>query len=331
MLNTEISNNNFGSKINSGMVNGVGIGKQEDLYINNNKFEDIYSPILMNSSSPSLTIHIRDNEAKNVRSSFFAGLLTLDNSLDYISIIGNRVKTSGLTTKFININIPSNLIEIHDNLFQDDNYIGQKIRVLNSNKLFINHKDELAFNPNGILDAILGSEYFDSSSGIKYCRKTGGSSFWNLEIYTDTIPTTVGYGPGDIAFRNNPGQLSINKSGFMGWILIQTGNVKEWVPFGEISKSLNNPRFGSSLPISAIIGDFYYLTSSSTLYFFNGSWIPLLPNASTSVKGLVNQSTSSADTATALSATYSLVEIQGILTELRDLKVKLRAAGIMAS
>lgn len=53
--------------------------------------------------------------------------------------------------------------------------------------------------------------------------------------------------------------------------------------------------------------------------------------ASTTVKGIVNQATVSVDTATAPSATYTQAEVQAILTELRDLKTKLRTAGILAT
>lgn len=53
-------------------------------------------------------------------------------------------------------------------------------------------------------------------------------------------------------------------------------------------------------------------------------------NASITTKGLVNQSVASPDTAPAPSATYHQSEVQAILTELRDLKAKLRTAGILA-
>lgn len=59
--------------------------------------------------------------------------------------------------------------------------------------------------------------------------------------------------------------------------------------------------------------------------------VPNIVNATTTVKGLVNQSEASADTATAPSATYDQAEVQAILTELRDLKTKLRTAGILAN
>lgn len=54
-------------------------------------------------------------------------------------------------------------------------------------------------------------------------------------------------------------------------------------------------------------------------------------DASTTVKGLLCQSTASLDTATAPSAIYTQTEIQAILTELRNLKTNLRTAGILAT
>jgi hypothetical protein len=52
--------------------------------------------------------------------------------------------------------------------------------------------------------------------------------------------------------------------------------------------------------------------------------------ASVSLKGLVNQSAVSPDSATAVGVTYSQSEVQAILNELRDLKVKMRSAGLLA-
>lgn len=53
--------------------------------------------------------------------------------------------------------------------------------------------------------------------------------------------------------------------------------------------------------------------------------------SSTNIPGVVRKSLPSIDIATAPSTTYSQSEVMGILTELRDLKVKLRTAGILAN
>lgn len=53
--------------------------------------------------------------------------------------------------------------------------------------------------------------------------------------------------------------------------------------------------------------------------------------ATTTVKGLVNQATASADSASPVGETYSQSEVQAILNELRDLKAKMRTAGMLNS
>lgn len=52
--------------------------------------------------------------------------------------------------------------------------------------------------------------------------------------------------------------------------------------------------------------------------------------ASTSVKGIVNQSVASSDAASAVGTVYNQLEVQAILNELRDLKGKMRIAGLLA-
>ncbi|KKO91740.1 hypothetical protein AAW12_08745 [Sphingobacterium sp. Ag1] len=67
--------------------------------------------------------------------------------------------------------------------------------------------------------------------------------------------------------------------------------------------------------------------------FWNGTaWVDIIPvTATPALKGIVNQSLASTDSAPSPSATYTQSEVQSILNELRDLKTKLRTAGILAS
>lgn len=81
-------------------------------------------------------------------------------------------------------------------------------------------------------------------------------------------------------------------------------------------ESNNNPTSCCSSNVTTIENNFITETSS---------------NATTLVAGIVKQATASADTATAPSETYTQAEVQAILTELRDLKTKLRTAGILAT
>ncbi|QQT32845.1 hypothetical protein I6I99_09895 [Sphingobacterium multivorum] len=55
---------------------------------------------------------------------------------------------------------------------------------------------------------------------------------------------------------------------------------------------------------------------------------PVLANSSTAA--LLKQATVSTDSATVPGDTYAQAEVQGILIELRDLKTKLRNAGVLA-
>lgn len=53
--------------------------------------------------------------------------------------------------------------------------------------------------------------------------------------------------------------------------------------------------------------------------------------ATVSDVGVVKQALAAADTAAAVGATYSQTEVQALLDELRDLKAKLRTAGVLAA
>ena len=53
--------------------------------------------------------------------------------------------------------------------------------------------------------------------------------------------------------------------------------------------------------------------------------------ATTTDVGVVKKAAASADSAASAASSYSQAQVQGILDELRDLKVKLRAAGLLAT
>jgi|GEM_PF-1856059 len=68
-------------------------------------------------------------------------------------------------------------------------------------------------------------------------------------------------------------------------------------------------------------------------YNSNGTpreFIDMQPQATTTMKGLVNVADSSLDSAPSPSVVYSQIEMQAILNELRDLKTKFRNAGLLA-
>ncbi|MDQ1150331.1 hypothetical protein QE382_002315 [Sphingobacterium zeae] len=77
---------------------------------------------------------------------------------------------------------------------------------------------------------------------------------------------------------------------------------------------------------------YYDTTLGKPVWWSGTSWVENLQvNATTVTKGIVNQSAPSSDKATSPSPTYTQSEVKEILTELRDLKTKLRAAGILAT
>lgn len=79
----------------------------------------------------------------------------------------------------------------------------------------------------------------------------------------------------------------------------------------------SNPDFIGQI---AVVANIAYIANTLT------NWQPIGNNATTSVKGLVNQSSASADTATQASgATPTKAEFDALLAELRDLKTKMRA------
>jgi len=80
------------------------------------------------------------------------------------------------------------------------------------------------------------------------------------------------------------------------------------------------------------IGTEYFDTDLNRPVWWNGSaWVNSNPNATPITKGVVNQSAVSPDTAAnAAGATPTQAEFNALLAELRDLKVKMRSAGLLA-
>ena len=93
--------------------------------------------------------------------------------------------------------------------------------------------------------------------------------------------------------------------------------------FGNNFYGILNPVDGNMISIASNI------VQDNIIQMGNSSTTPFR-SSTTYVKGIVNQSTASADSASAPSTNYTQSEVQAILTELRDLKTKLRTAGILA-
>lgn len=149
-----------------------------------------------------------------------------------------------------------------------------------------------------------------------------------------------------VALEWNVGDLIFNNTGVRGqssgWICSIAGTAGIDAVFTPLA-SVGTDRFGSNDPNGVVlgsIGDIFKRSNGglhTSIYAktagnnTNTGWTALANYnvASTTVKGLVNQSMASEDSALAPSLEYSQSEVQGILSELRDLKSKLRTAGIL--
>mgnify|MGYP005814885181 CR=1 FL=1 len=93
------------------------------------------------------------------------------------------------------------------------------------------------------------------------------------------------------------------------------GGAGTWVPVtgGQFQGQIGFP--------SAVVGP---VGGAQYLVVGKGDW------ATVTDVGLVKKAAASADTAAAPTATYSQAQVQALLNELRDLKAKLRTAGVLA-
>lgn len=142
--------------------------------------------------------------------------------------------------------------------------------------------------------------------------------------YGSEPPTSLTYFKNSIRYNTN---MTANSP--VGWTCVSNGTPGVWQEFGR------SARMGGSSgqrPVSPILGQMFYSTTKGRPEWFNGTdWVDSDPNATTNVKGLVNQATASADTATQASGeTPTKAEFDALLAELRDVKNKLRTAGTLA-
>jgi len=91
---------------------------------------------------------------------------------------------------------------------------------------------------------------------------------------------------------------------------------------------------GTWVPVTG--GQFYGQIAAPSILIgpVGGTQYPALTTndlATTSAVGVVKKAAASADAAAAPGAGYVQAEVQAILTELRDLKTKLRTAGVLAT
>jgi len=185
-----------------------------------------------------------------------------------------------------------------------------------------------------------------------------GKNFLQLGNLTGTDPTT-GFTAGTLWYNTTERTVKANINGgdrFAIFGLAQTGSPTTLVPnfIGEEFVSTNgkstykaygltasdwklmaSQQFGTTAnrPNGVLfIGTEYFDTDLNRPVWWNGSaWVNSNPNATPITKGVVNQSAVSPDTAAnAAGATPTQAEFNALLAELRDLKVKMRSAGLLA-
>lgn len=207
----------------------------------------------------------------------------------------------------------------------------------------------------GIYNALWAStadENLDSTYDLQvdWCDpRLGGYQATYLSMTPDNITDYRGLRvniDGDVVNSKVFQQNGVNIASFPSVPVIQTTDVSTIFNTGNYSISGSS----TNIPVAATGNLMVFRTSGSTIvhiyipntgnqFYVNvrssgvwTGWRNLLGIASTTVRGLVNQSAASADTAEqAAGATPTKAEFDALLSELRDLKTKLRTAGILAT
>lgn len=156
----------------------------------------------------------------------------------------------------------------------------------------------------------------------------GDALWWNNRYarYLDNTGSQIGVFGAEGNTSNmrwaTSGGLSINLDNSSDAIIIKKGvtEVARILSTGQV-------KVAQALTIDQSI-NFNNLSTQFANTFGSTNKINIV-NASTTIKGVVNQAAASSNTAPVPSSTYSQTEVQAILTELRDLKTKLRTAGIL--
>ncbi|QQD12279.1 hypothetical protein [Sphingobacterium sp. UDSM-2020] len=203
---------------------------------------------------------------------------------------------------------------------------------------------------------------------LKILSLDGEGSTGNVSVFADDKfyaiepPNSGNYRKGDIVFHDN-------SSSILGWIALASGsNNTIWkeIPYGKMLSTEGvylAPADGTRLLGTAIVGTIssatiqttghtgYPISSGGAVFTFGGatfqrSMSMFFPNLSSNITHYVQyynpsgeglgwhpvnkQALSSPNSALNPGVTYEQSEVQGILTELRDLKAKLRVAKLLA-
>ncbi|MEI2271687.1 right-handed parallel beta-helix repeat-containing protein [Sphingobacterium sp. ML3W] len=294
----------------------------KDIIINNNIFEKYTEGGFISfiggipSATMCINVHIENNLFKQgkstpcLRFSYINGLKIRNNTfrdaatttiLDIpagadvrnVSIQGNSFENINNTaTYYLHLSAdPSTTVDM-DAIYIGDNYInGNLINILKINKK--------------------GAPSIQKNIDVIY---SGNADFGDLRIYS---PSSVAESNRTVNSRVGINFKSDSASGNSLWRDLQ---------IIKVANTINLPT------ANAVNGEMVWdANEERPKWFFNNGWRDLLAPASPLTYGRVKQSAASPDSASTPSAIYTQAEIQAILVELRDLKLKLRASGILAS
>ena len=291
------------------------------------------------------------------------GKIQLVNVTDSI-ISGNTITTSpnnSLTTGVIDIDATCSNIQILNNTgIGDDtsgpsmfiNMGGQNCNIRGNKADYGNTNYSLVrFSETAtgciVSDNILATTAFSFAGGpglaenyIEFSNKGGNIGGQAKSIYfSNAVPTTGNWRSGDIIIRQqNTSDSTFTRN--VGWVCTQgsnSGTGGTWVTFG-MTNVLSGPQTPNG-NYSGVIGALYLRRPDNataetalwvkTVHGGNTGWKSLTGLATTTSTGLVLMAEASANSAAAVGSAYDQGEVQAILDELRDLKTKMRAAGLL--
>ncbi|MDF2859290.1 MAG: hypothetical protein K0Q87_5141, partial [Neobacillus sp.] len=134
----------------------------------------------------------------------------------------------------------------------------------------------------------------------------------------------------DTNFINFSGGTSGGLDGIVNVSIIGGTYLNNFIRISSLNNTITNAKINFAMlsvnTLPSLIGNLISIRTQFSS--FKSDWSNL-PYATVDLKGLVNKSSASVDFSSSPSSIYKQSEILSILNELRDLKIKLRAAGIL--
>ncbi|QQT31985.1 hypothetical protein I6I99_05285 [Sphingobacterium multivorum] len=294
----------------------------KDIIINNNIFEKYTEGgfISFIGGLPSSTMCINVQIENNL---FKQGKSTPCLRFSYINglKIRNNTFSDAATTTILDIPAGADVrnVSIQGNSFENINYAAKYYLHLSADPSTIVDMDTIYIGDNYINGNLINILKINKKGGPGIQKNideiySGNADFGDLRIYS---PTSVVESNRSVNSRVGINFKSDSASGNSLWRDLQ---------IIKVANTINLPT------ANAVNGEMVWdANEERPKWFFNNGWRDLFAPASPLNFGRVKQSAASLDLAGTPSAIYTQGEIQAILTELRDLKIKLRTAGILAS